>query len=148
MSHRAYVLLLCTSVLVAIACASITGVTEVVATPIVSATPPSQPSDGAPISTAQLELTSLPCSAVGEKVGQSLTCRILNAYCDYRPNQRGKPTFCYDAPFPHHNFTLLVWGSDWSDLDGKCVDVTGMVDRNRGKPEITAESRSQVSVCP
>jgi len=92
-----------------------------------------------------LEMVS--CSETDQMVGQSVTCVIRNAYCDYRPDVGGNPTFCNDAPYPNHNFTLLVWGGDWSDLDGSCVEVTGFVERYDGKPQIVAGSRSQVSPC-
>ena len=80
-------------------------------------------------------------------VGETVTCRIKRAYCDYRPDVGGAPTFCNDAPYPSQSFTLLVWGEDWSDLDGMCIDVTGFVVRYKGKPQIVAESRSQVAPC-
>jgi hypothetical protein len=79
--------------------------------------------------------------------GETVTCRIARAHCDYRPDVGGEPTFCNDAPFPNHDFTLLVWEHDWSDYDGQCLIVTGFVSRYEGKPQIVAESRSQVSLC-
>jgi hypothetical protein len=92
--------------------------------------------------------TTISCSETSRHYGETITCRIDRAYCDYRPDIGGQPTFCNDAPYPNHDFTLLVWGSDWSDLDGRCLLVTGEVVRYRGKPEIIAESRSQVDYCP
>lgn len=86
-----------------------------------------------------------PCSEA--RPGTFLTCHIERAYCDYRPDVDGQPTFCNDAPFPRHSFTLLVWGQDWSDFDGRCLLVTGDVVRFRGDQEIIAESRSQVEIC-
>lgn len=80
-------------------------------------------------------------------VGTAVTCRIGNAYCSYRPDVNGSPTFCNDAPFPNHSFTLLVWGQDWSDFDGQCLLVTGKITRFRGKPQIEATRRSQVEFC-
>ncbi len=80
-------------------------------------------------------------------VGQTTTVRIDRAYCSYRADINGQPTFCNDAPYPNHDFTLLVWGSDWSDYDGHCLLVSGYVSRYKGKPQIIAESRSQVSLC-
>lgn len=80
-------------------------------------------------------------------VGEVVTCRIARAHCDYRPDVGGEPTFCNDAPFPNHDFTLLVWEHDWSDYDGQCLIVTRFVSRYEGKPQIVAEIRSQVSLC-
>jgi len=79
--------------------------------------------------------------------GTFVTCQIARTHCDYRPDVDGQPTFCNDAPFPGHSFTLLVWGEDWSDFDGRCLLVTGEVVRFRGDPEIIATSRSQVEFC-
>ena len=70
------------------------------------------------------------------------------AHCNYRPDVNGGPTFCNDGPFPDHSFTLLVWGQDWSDYDGLCLWVTGEVLIYQDKPQIEAESRSQVVLCP
>ena len=73
--------------------------------------------------------------------------QIDRAYCSYRPDINGSPTFCNDAPYPAHNFTMLVWNQDWSDYDGRCICVYGRVILYRGKPEIVLESRSNVSLC-
>jgi hypothetical protein len=89
----------------------------------------------------------LECRHTGTYVGSVVTCRIDLAYCSYRPDIEGKPTFCNDAPYPGHSFILLVWGSDWSNYDGQCIIVNGFVSRYKGKLEIVAESRSQVSLC-
>ena len=98
---------------------------------------PTQPPPPSPVPTVCRNAT----------VGQTVTCRIAHAYCDYRPDVNGKPTFCNDAPYPGHEFTLLVWGQDWSDYDGKCLIVTGFVSRYKGKLQIEASSRSQTEFC-
>ena len=97
--------------------------------------------------TAIQDSFALPCSETDSYIGQTVSCQIENAYCSYRPDVAGEPTFCNDAPFPGHSFTLLVWEQDWSDLDGKCLHVSGVISRYRGKLEIVAESRTQVSQC-
>ena len=84
---------------------------------------------------------------VGEHVGEVITVRIQKAYCSYRPDVNGAPTFCNDQPFPNHTFTLIAWGRDWTDLDGKCVYIAGVVEEYEGKYEIIADSRDQVSLC-
>ncbi len=78
----------------------------------------------------------------------NVTCKIVIAYCYYRPDVAGSPTYCDDFPYPSNRFTLLVWDSNWSDLDGQCLIVSGSVDMYAGKPQIVATSRSQVSRCP
>lgn len=80
-------------------------------------------------------------------VGENVTCKISHAYCSYKPNVKGGPTFCNDAPYPKHNFTLLRWGEDWSYLNGKCLIVTGFNHLYKGIPEIEANSISQVEIC-
>ena len=89
----------------------------------------------------------MPCSDAGRYLGKEVTCMIRRAYCSYRPDIKGSPTFCNDAPYPGHEFTLLVWEQDWSEFDGECLLVTGILSRYKGKLEIIAESRSAVQRC-
>jgi len=154
MNKKLLVLAVLAPVILSIACGSVSEpVSEIVVTRIVTVAVPPSPPTAPPmvppveLPTAAPSISSLPCSDTDRIVGQSVTCRIERAYCDYRPDVGGAPTFCNDAPYPGNAFTLLVWGSDWSDLDGQCIDVTGFVARYKGKPEIVAESRSQVSPC-
>ena len=81
------------------------------------------------------------------QVGDNLTCKISQAFCSYKPNIEGSPTYCNDAPYPNHGFTLLVWGRDWSKFDGKCLVITGNIYFYEGKPQIKATSESQVEFC-
>jgi len=90
----------------------------------------------------------LSCAATIQHVGENITCRIERAYCSYEPGAVGSPTFCNDAPDPDSQFTLVAWGMDWSDYDGKCLMVKGSVAMYSGKPRIEAWSRSQISYCP
>jgi len=78
-------------------------------------------------------------------VGSETTCQIPRDFYSYKPGLKGSPTFCNDAHYPNHSFTLLVWGQDWSDYDGQCLIVSGMVTVYNGKPQIEAGSRSQVT---
>ena len=80
-------------------------------------------------------------------IAQNVTCRIARAYCSYKPNVKGDPTFCNDAPYPNHNFTLLRWGENWNYLNGKCLLVTGFNHLYKGKPQIIATNISQVKIC-
>lgn len=88
------------------------------------------------------------CKDTANKAGQKISCKIPRAYCSYQPSTSGSPTFCNDARYPNNDFTLLVWGEDWSDYDGACIIVSGYVSLYGGKPQIEASSRSQVSYCP
>jgi hypothetical protein len=89
----------------------------------------------------------VPSLDAGEHVGEVIIVRIENAFCSYRPDVNGAPTFCNDQPFPNHTFTLITWGKDWTDLDGKCVYVEGVVEEYEGKFEIIADSRDQITLC-
>ncbi|MBE9524167.1 MAG: SH3 domain-containing protein [Chloroflexi bacterium] len=88
------------------------------------------------------------CSNTQDSVGSEVSCTIPQAYCSYQSGIFSKPTFCTDALSPNHNFTLVKWGSDWSDYNGKCIIVTGLVSEYKDKPQIEATDRSQVSSCP
>lgn len=117
-----------------------------------SRTPPPTKSPADPASTASAPSgttgTPLPeCADLADQVGRTVTCVIGQAHCSYRKDIDGAPTFCNDAPYPTHDFTLLVWGQDWSDFDGRCLVVSGFLSRFEGQPQIVAESRSQVSIC-
>lgn len=87
------------------------------------------------------------CSEMEGQVGEYATCQIERAHCDYLPTVNGQPTFCNDRPYPNHNFQLVVFGQDRSDLDGECLDVSGYLEVYNGRLQILAESRSQVSYC-
>ena len=89
----------------------------------------------------------VPSEEAAAYIGEVVRVRIENAVCTYRPDVNGSPTFCNDKPYPNHTFTLVVWGQDWSYLDGGCITVRGEVQEFEGKPEIVAESTDQVSLC-
>ena len=89
--------------------------------------------------------TTLLCKDTYNMVGSTVKCKIPRAYCSYQYTTSGRPTFCNDAQYPNHNFILVVWGSDWSDLDGRCIIVSGRVSFYDGKPQIEASNRSQVT---
>ena len=87
------------------------------------------------------------CSELESQIGQRVTCRVEQAYCYYWPDFNGAPTFCDDRPYPSQLFQLVVFGEDWSDLDGECLLVSGTMDNYDGTLQIQAYSRSQVSFC-
>ncbi len=80
-------------------------------------------------------------------VGSRVTCMIPTAFCSYKPGVKGKPTFCNDARYPNHNFTLVVWDQNWSELNGNCLLVQGVIKIYNGKPEIEAVNKSEISSC-
>lgn len=87
------------------------------------------------------------CADTDSLIGEYAFCKIPVAYCFYQPGEAGSPTFCNDEPYPNHAFTLVVWGEDWSDYDGRCILVDGIVTTYGGKPQITATGRGQVLEC-
>lgn len=88
------------------------------------------------------------CKDTRDMIGSTVTCKIPRAYCSYQPSTSGSPTFCNDARYPGHNFTLVAWEKNWSDFDGSCILVSGTISLYNGKPQIEASSRLQVSACP
>jgi hypothetical protein len=89
----------------------------------------------------------VPSEDAGEHVGEVIIVRIEKAFCSYRPDVTGAPTFCNDQPYPNHTFTLITWGKDWTDLDGRCVYIEGEIEEYEGKFEIIADSRNQITPC-
>lgn len=89
----------------------------------------------------------VPCFETADQIGNTISCRIDRAYCDYLPALEGSPTFCSDRPYPDHTFALIVYGADWSDYEGRCIIVSGYLMIDRGLLQIQADSRSQVSYC-
>lgn len=112
-----------------------------------------QPGAGGRESTARPSCAAeTPSRFAAACVGQPATIRVERAECSYQPRVNGRPTFCNDAPFPGHTFTMVVWGSDrgtWrpETLNGTCFKVKGTVTLFRDKPQIEAKSASQVSAC-
>lgn len=53
-----------------------------------------------------------------------------------------------DDPYPNHNFVAVIRERDIRNLDGECISALGYVSLYKGKPQIEAESRYQVSHCP
>lgn len=99
------------------------------------------------IPTATTELIENIVECAQAQIGENTICKITQAFCSYKPNVKGSPTFCNDAPYPNHSFTLLVWGKDWSKFDGKCLIISGYIHLYKGMPEIEAINESQVEYC-
>ena len=127
-------------------------IVTVVVTDVPTPAPP-EPTPVPPTSEPQEEISVLPDGVLlpGDAmayIGEEVTVLLEEASCSYRENVNGSPTFCNDEPFPNHVFTLLVWGEDWSFLNGACILVTGEVEEYDGRAEIIAESLDQVADCP
>ncbi len=111
----------------------------------------SSPVTGLPTSTnfpaGPTSMMIIECKDTKDKVGQFVTCKIQKAYCEFLPDVNGDPTFCNDAPYPNNNFTLTVFGQDWSDYDGKCIVISGTISSYQGKPQILTKNRARISDC-
>jgi len=117
-------------------------------TPTDTPRPPTPTSTSTPIPTPEsCGSHAIPSEQAENYIGQIVTVQMDRAYCSYHPDVKGSPTFCNDAPYPTHDFTMLVWSQDWSDYDGRCICVYGKVTLYEGKPEIVLESRSNVYPC-
>ncbi len=105
----------------------------------------------APTSTLTASPTATPfmalCANTGFFIAEQITCRLPKAYCTYEPLASGSPTYCYDAPAPGNSFVMLVSNADWSDLDGRCLIISGTVTQPHGIPQIEVTSRDQVAYC-
>ncbi len=109
--------------------------------------PPKIPETRVSTSSGQNENSVPSCGSTNNDIGQFVSCKIDRAYCEYLPNTNGAPTFCNDAPYPNHNFTLIVFGQDWSDLDGQCIIISGTISMYDGKPQIITTNRAEISKC-
>lgn len=87
------------------------------------------------------------CFETADWIGDRVSCKMEKAYCDYLPALEGSPTFCSDRPHPDHTFTLIVFGEDWSELDGQCILVEGYLKIVGGALQVHALDRDQVSPC-
>jgi uncharacterized protein YgiM (DUF1202 family) len=92
-----------------------------------------------------------PCANIANLLGSTVTCKIETAYCVYLPDADGSPTFCTDKPDPNHLFQFVVFGEDWSEYNGICMTVTGLLESHfngqKGLLQIVGHDRSQVSAC-
>jgi hypothetical protein len=92
-----------------------------------------------------------PCANIANLLGSTVTCKIETAHCVYLLNVDGSPTFCTDKPYPNHLFQFVVFGEDWSEYNGLCMTVTGLLESyfngQKGLLQIVGHDRSQVSAC-
>ena len=100
--------------------------------------------------TAQAQSTQL-CTNIANLLGSNVTCKLETAYCIYLPDSDGNATFCTDQPYPNHFFQFIIVGEDWSDYNGQCMIVSGLLesyyDGQQGLLQIIGHDRSQVSSC-
>lgn len=92
------------------------------------------------------------CTNIANRVDSNVTCKIETAHCVYLPDVDGSPTFCTDKPYPNHFFQFVIFGEDWSEYNGLCMIVSGLLETyfsgQEGLLQIVGHDRSQVSSCP
>lgn len=79
--------------------------------------------------------------------------RVASAH--YAASSRGQPTFLnLNKPYPHHVFTVVIWGRDRSKFPtppesafrNKDICVTGLITEYQGVPQIVVNEPSQIRV--
>lgn len=100
--------------------------------------------------TSELPSTEL-CTNIANLIGSNVTCKIEPAYCVYLPDVGDGSTLCTDMPYPDHFFQFVVTGEDWSEYNGSCLVVTGLLESyyngTEGLLQIAGQDRSQISFC-
>ena len=89
-----------------------------------------------------------------QHVGKLATVCGFVASARYAAKSRGRPTFLnLDEPYPHHIFTVLIWGNERPAFGspeltfrGKRICATGRIELYKGKLEIIARKPSQIRV--
>jgi hypothetical protein len=79
-----------------------------------------------------------------QHVGEQATVCGTVVSTRHAPKTKGQPTFLnFDVPYPHHIFTVVIWGSDRpafgtpeTTLMGRRACVTGTIQLHRGTAEI------------
>lgn len=82
-------------------------------------------------------------------------CGVI-ASARYARSTRGSPTYLnFDKPYPHNEFTAIVWGRDRKDFPAKPeallhhkACVTGEVESYKGKPQIILRAPDQIIFWP
>ena len=91
-----------------------------------------------------------------QHVGEfAMICGII-AETTYDRTSKDKPTYLnFTKPFPHHNFTVIVWGDDRKNfaqkpesLESQQACVYGKVELRRGRAQMTISIPDQISARP
>jgi DNA/RNA endonuclease YhcR with UshA esterase domain len=98
---------------------------------------------------AQKKLTA---GEAKEHFGETATVCGEVASTRYADSTKGQPTFLnLDKPYPHHIFTVVIWGNNRSkfgapenDYKGRRICVSGKITAYAGLPEIVAEEPKQI----
>ena len=96
--------------------------------------------------------TNLTPKQAAQAVGRHATVCGKVSSVHFSARSRGHPTFVnLGAPYPHQDFTILIWGNDRPAFNpppeswmGKTLCVTGRVKLYRGTPEVVAYAPDQI----
>jgi DNA/RNA endonuclease YhcR with UshA esterase domain len=96
---------------------------------------------------------SITPAQAAEHLGEDATVCGIVASATYAQRSRRTPTFLnLDRPYPHHIFTIVIWGDNRAkfstppeSLRGARICVSGAILFYRGKPEIIVSEPSQIS---
>ena len=88
-----------------------------------------------------------------QHAGETATVCGMVVSTRYSSTAKGQPTWLnLDVPYPHHVFTLLIWGKNRAafgtpekDLDKKRVCATGTIDMYKGKAQMILRYPTQLS---
>ena len=98
---------------------------------------------------------TIDANKAGNHVGEGATVCGEIVDTKYSTGSSGNPTFLnFDKPYPNHPFVVVIWGKDRPNFPPnpeifyrfKQVCVTGLIESFKGKPEIIASDKSQLSI--
>ncbi len=86
-------------------------------------------------------------------IGRRATVCGVVASANFARRSRRQPTFLnLDEPYPRHIFTAVIWiedrpkfGAPETELKGKRICVSGLIETYQGKPQIVLRDRAQLT---
>jgi len=98
------------------------------------------------------QAANLSAEDAAKHVGETTTVCGNVASANYASRSRGHPTFLdIDKAYPSSVFTVVIWGENRSqfgspetELMGKRICATGVIELYRNRPEIIVSSPSQL----
>jgi hypothetical protein len=106
-----------------------------------------------PMATRVQASNAIASSEASSHVGEQVTVCGFVADARFVPSSRGKPTYLnFDRPFPDHSFAVVIFGKvrgRWDQppedtYSGRRTCARGMIGEYRGKPQIIANTPSQI----
>jgi hypothetical protein len=102
--------------------------------------------------TSTFAANALTAPQAKEHIGENATVCGVVASTRYAVRSNRQPTFLnFDQPYPHHIFTVVIWGSDRPKfgtpevtLLGRQACVSGTIELYKSKPEIIVREPGQL----